>query len=47
VRDSVAADKNCETDLPYRQKVAIPGNMGFAARFLDTEKNIMGVWSMH
>jgi predicted enzyme related to lactoylglutathione lyase len=27
-------------------KKEIPGNMGFVAYFLDTEKNVMGLWSM-
>jgi uncharacterized protein len=31
----------------YSPKVEIPGeNMGFVARFTDTEKNVMGLWSM-
>jgi hypothetical protein len=30
----------------YIPKKAIPGDMGFVAYFLDTEKNVMGVWSM-
>jgi predicted enzyme related to lactoylglutathione lyase len=30
----------------YSPKKAIPGDMGFVAYFLDTEKNVMGVWSM-
>ena len=31
----------------YRTKMKIPGdNMGYNAYFLDSEKNVMGVWSM-
>jgi predicted enzyme related to lactoylglutathione lyase len=31
----------------YSPKGEIPGgNMGFVARFTDTEKNVMGLWSM-
>ncbi|KAE9374647.1 hypothetical protein N431DRAFT_481816 [Stipitochalara longipes BDJ] len=30
----------------YQPKKEIPGDMGFVAYFLDTEKNVLGVWSM-
>jgi len=30
----------------YIEKVEIPGGMGFVAYFTDTEKNVMGLWSM-
>lgn len=31
----------------YSPKGEIPGgNMGFVAKFIDTEKNVMGLWSM-
>jgi len=32
---------------PYKPKSAIPNKMGFVAYFLDTEKNVMGLWSMN
>jgi hypothetical protein len=47
VSNSAAADEVSETDLKCRLKFEIPGGMGFAAHFLDTEKNVMGIWSMH
>ncbi|KAH8594090.1 hypothetical protein B0O99DRAFT_688117 [Bisporella sp. PMI_857] len=31
----------------HKPKFQIQGDMGFAAHFLDTEKNVMGIWSMH
>jgi len=30
----------------YLAKKGLPGNMGFVAYFTDTERNVMGVWSM-
>jgi predicted enzyme related to lactoylglutathione lyase len=30
----------------YKPKEAIPDNMGFVAYFVDTERNVMGLWSM-
>ncbi|TAQ86663.1 hypothetical protein B7494_g5020 [Chlorociboria aeruginascens] len=29
----------------YSPKVEVPNNMGFVAYFLDSEKNVMGIWS--
>ena len=34
-------------DIRHRGKMKIPGeNMGYHCYFLDTEKNVMGAWSM-
>jgi hypothetical protein len=37
---------NADIDIMCSPKKEIPGNMGFVAYFLDTEKNVMGLWSM-
>jgi hypothetical protein len=29
----------------FREKMIIPGGMGACAFFLDSEKNVMGLWS--
>jgi predicted enzyme related to lactoylglutathione lyase len=42
--DILGAD--ADGDLVNSPKRIIPGDMGAVAYFLDTEKNVMGVWSM-
>jgi hypothetical protein len=40
-------DLRSETDLMLRSpKKELPNDMGFLAYFTDTEKNVLGVWSM-
>lgn len=42
----VHAKKRLKTDWVCRPKYEIPGkDMGFLAYILDTEKNVMGIWS--
>lgn len=40
-------DSRIQADLRLRSpKKELPNDMGFLAYFTDTEKNVLGVWSM-